>query len=510
MFSKTRSAAIRGIDMLFVTVETDVCEGLPSIDMVGLLNSEVREARERVRTAVRNTGIIIPPKRITINLSPADIRKEGGFFDLPIAVGILCALGKIKSIYNMEETVIVGELSLDGTIKGVRGVLAMALCAMEQGYKNIIVPWDNVYEACAVRQHKCGKDINVIGVRRLKEAVDILNGDREPEGIIIMENKDGVEKESQKEDFGDMCGQENLKRASLVAAAGRHNILFVGPPGSGKTMAALRIPSILSKPDIEECIEITKIHSAAGQLKERGIIRKRPFRNPHHTITGVAMAGGGSRVTPGEITLAHRGVLFLDELAEFRRETLEILRQPLESGRVVIVRNSGIYVFPADIMLVAATNPCRCGYYPDRNKCRCTDRDVQKYMGKISGPLMSRIDITVTSPLFRAEDFQHTGKKLSSHELRKKVEGAAVIQRERYKGTNIRFNSELNPGEINKYCYLGKNEKSIIKEIFASMEISARAYYKILKTARTIADIEGKVNIEESHIAEAVGYRSVV
>lgn len=504
MFSKTNGAAIRGVQMLPVMVETDVSSGLPIVEMVGLLSSEVKESRERVRTALRNTGIIIPSKRITINLSPADIRKEGGYFDLPIAVGILQCIGVINSIYNMEETLFVGELSLEGKLKPVRGILQIVASALEYNYKTVVLPKENVKEAAIVT------GINSIGVASLKEAIHLLNcGSSESDEKITSETikKKYMGDEKYKNDFAEINGQEGLKRAALVAAAGRHNILMIGPPGASKTMVASRIPTILPKPNMEECIEITKIHSIAGELAGRSIITERPFRSPHHTITSKAMIGGGQNPKPGEITMAHRGVLFLDELAEFRRETIDSLRQPLESRKIVIGRTTGNYIFPADVMLVAATNPCKCGYYPDRSRCRCTEYDVRKYKNKISGPMINRMDIVVGAPLMTVDELQRDRKNITSQELRKKVEAAAMIQRERYEGTGINYNSELTGENIRKYCYLGHNEKFIMKSAFKAMGISARTYYKTIKVARTIADLERSANIEERHIAEAVGYR---
>lgn len=503
MFSVVNSAAIRGVSIVPVKVETDMSEGMPVLDMVGLLSSEVKEARERVKTAIKNTGIHIPPKRITINLSPAELRKEGGFFDLPIAVGILMAMGNIVSAINIEETLFVGELGLDGNMKSIRGALAIAISSREFGFKRIVLPKENAKEAAYE------KKIEVIGVSSLRDVINILNGKIEKENMV---NKcdENIEEDYlfyKNQDFSEINGQEGLKRASLIAASGRHNILFIGPPGSGKTMVAERIPTILPPPTYEECLEITKIHSIAGRLEGKSIINKRPFERPHHTVTTVALMGGGVNIKPGELSLAHKGVLFLDELTEFRRETLDALRQPLEEKRVMINRAYGKYQFPADIMLVAATNPCKCGYYPDRNKCYCTENEVKRYFGKISGPFMNRIDITVGATFMKVEDMQKERVNVSSEELRKKVEAATMIQAERYKGTDIGFNSKLSAKDIKKYCYLGEAEKKLLRNAFEKIGVSARTYYKTIKVARTIADVEGSVNIKESHIAEALGYR---
>lgn len=493
--------------MLPVVIEVDMSEGLPVLDMVGLLNSEVKEAKERVRTAIKNAGITIPPKRITINLSPADIRKEGGAFDLPIALGILCSMGKLTPVFDLDKTIVVGELSLSGNVKPIRGAIAIASSARDKGYERIIVPGENGPEASVVQ------GIEVISVENLNQMIEVINGNVEAhiERFNIEDFYKGQNDNSgniNRMDFDEVNGQEGLKRAAMIAAAGRHNLLIVGSPGSGKTMVAERIPTILPRPLIEECIEITKIHSIAGELDGKSIMTHRPFRSPHHTVTPKAMTGGGYNVKPGEITLAHKGVLFLDEMAEYDREALEVLRQPLESRKLTINRISGTYEFPADIMLVAATNPCRCGYYPDRRKCKCTEHDVRKYMSRISGPILNRIDIMVGATEISVDMLQKNEKNISSEDMKKKVEAARMIQMERYKGTTIGFNSNLSSKDVKKYCYLGAGEKKLLREALEKLNVSPRAYYKIIKVARTIADIDGSNNIEGRHLAEALGYRT--
>ena len=390
MYSKVYSAALRGVSMEVISVETDVSDGLPSFEMVGLLNSEVREAKERVRSAIKNTGYLLPPKRITVNLSPANIRKEGSSFDLPIAVGILCSLGLLKERNDEEPILIAGELSLSGEVLEMKGVLPMVLTARERGIRRFVIPRKNAHEGAVV------EDVEIYGVESLQETVDFLNGGYlEKEGHIDFRTvyEEYFKGDSDELDFSEINGQEVVKRAAEVAVAGMHHLLLVGSPGSGKSMIAKRIAGILPKPDMEECMEITKIHSIAGELDGKAIRMTRPFRAPHHTITDRALIGGGNSPKPGEITLAHKGVLFLDELAEFKRDVIDALRQPLEDGYVTINRVGGTYVFPAGIMLVAATNPCKCGYYPDRNRCNCSEVQVKNYIGKISGPILDRVDI---------------------------------------------------------------------------------------------------------------------
>lgn len=500
MFCKINSASVFGVDMLKVNVEVDISDGLPSFDMVGLLNSEVRESRERVRTAIKNQGIALPPKRITINLSPVDVRKTGNYFDLSIAVGILKCLGIIFPI-NLEDTLIIGELSLNGKVNSTNGILSIVSDAKGLGFKRCIVPKDNSKEGGII------EGIEVYGVDDLKDAIALINGEFKREAAFsdIKVFYENASKREEKRDFKEVYGQEAIKRAAVIAACGMHHLLMIGPPGTGKSMIASRMSTILPKPEISECIEITKIHSVAGKLKEKSFLGERPFRAPHHTITKGAMVGGGKIPEPGEITLAHRGVLFLDELAEFRREAIDALRQPLENKKVIISRTSGVYEFPAGIMLVAATNPCKCGYYPDRNRCNCSEADVKKYFGKISGPILDRIDICVNAPLINPEDIDENSNTLSSKEMLKMVELGRKKQKDRY--GDVRYNSELTVNEINRFCILEESAREMLNNFYKSQNLSMRAYYKIIKVARTIADIDDSEIIMSPHIAEAVNYR---
>ncbi len=504
MLSKVLSSTLIGIDGFKIIVEVDISQGLPAFDIVGLPDSAVKESKDRVRTAIKNSNINMPVKRVTINLAPANIRKEGPAFDLPIAVGILACIEAIKED-SFKDTMIIGELSLDGSVKPVNGVLPMLHTGKELGIKKYIVPYDNIDEAGLV------SDINVIGIKNLSELIDHLNGKNIIKPINI--NIDNLLKnDTLKNDFDflDVKGQENVKRALEIAAAGMHNIVMVGPPGSGKTMMAKRIPSILPDISFDESIEITKIYSVSGILQNKNsLVTKRPFRAPHHTISKSAMVGGGRLPKPGEVSLSHNGVLFLDELPEFSRSVLEELRQPLEDGQVNISRVNGTMTFPANLMLVAAMNPCPCGFYGYSDKCNCSQNAISKYLGKISGPLLDRIYIQVEASAVNYEDLDMNTKTESSKDIKDRVILAQKIQIERYKNDGIYFNSQLTASLIEKYCILGEAEREILKGVFDRLQLSARAYHKILKIARTIADLEECENIGVTHIAEAVQLRNL-
>lgn len=494
MVCKIKCVAILGVDALPVIVETDVCNGLPGFDMVGLLSSDIKESRERVRTAIKNSGFMIPPKRITINFSPGNIRKTGTYFDLPIAVSILQVLGVIQC--NISDKMFVGELSLNGDVVRVNGVLSIVLCAASQGIQQCFVPVDNLGECSFV------EGIQVIGVENLNQLVMILSG--------VMKYTNDIEVEEKKPvfeyNFKDIKGQIQARRGAEIAAAGMHNMLMIGPPGTGKSVIAKCMPSILPDMQLEEKIEISRIQSIAGNLNGK-LVSTRPFRSPHHTATVSAMIGRGANPKPGEITLAHGGVLYMDEFPEFSRSVMETLRQPLEDRKIVVSRAGGSFVFPASCILMASMNPCQCGYYPDRNKCNCTEHEVKKYLEKISGPILDRMDLCIHLNPIAFGELSEDIVQETSEEIKKRVNKAVDIQRERYKNTSINFNSELEGKNISKYCFLEKKERDLMGQIFNQFDLSIRAYEKIIKVARTIADLREKEKISTIEIAEAVTYR---
>jgi len=497
------SATLQGLQVKFVNVEADVSNGLPMFHLVGYLSSEVKEAGERVRSAIRNSDFVLPPKKVVVNLSPANMRKRGSIFDLPIAIAILTALEEIPE-QSLNGTLIAGELSLDGGVRRVSGVLPIVLEARKQGYKRCIVPMENLQEGELI------EGIEVIGVSSLKGTCEVIKGTASG-GENVHTKRQNIDITCNTyPDFADIRGQHLVKRAVEVAVAGNHNILMIGPPGAGKTAIAKRIPSILPPLTLEESLELTMIYSIVGQLNQTSPLKtERPFREVHQTVTQTALIGGGIFPRPGEISMAHKGVLFLDEIAEFPKNILDNLRQPLEEHNIKIVRERGEYEFPAEFLLVAAMNPCPCGNYPDLNKCNCTTTQIRGYLGKLSQPLLDRIDICVEVPKVEYQALSEEVKEENSEVIRERIVKAREIQRERYTSCEIKANAHLGIREMERYCNLGSEEREIMQKAYEQLGLTARTYHKVLGVARTIADLEGSKEIGGKHLREALTYRTM-
>ena len=523
MYSTVVSASICGIESRKVTVEADVSDGLPAFNLVGFLASETREAAERVRTALRNSGVRLSPQHVTVNLAPASFHKDGSLFDLAIAIALMGGYGFFPQ-QSLECVLLLGELNLNGGIGPVKGVLEIVSHAEEYGCSTVIVPQENLAEGSVI------KNVTVLGAGNLNQVIHYLAGRTDcsvypledssyepplidPGPLLSMEIDTGALRAQQLgkgPDFSLIRGQALMRRAAEIAVSGFHNLLMIGPPGAGKSLTARCIASILPETTMEEALEITKIHSIAGTLpKETGLLTTRPYRAPHHTITPAALCGGGSPPGPGEISLAHRGVLYLDEMPEFNPAVLEMLRTPLEDGAIRIARITGTYTFPADFMMVASMNPCRCGYFPDRSRCTCTNAQVRRYLSRISMPLLDRIDMCVEAYRVQYEELTSASGGECSAQIRERVTAAHLAQKSRYRGTPFRFNADLDPDAVRKYCPLDPEGEKLMHQAYEKLHLTARSYNRILKTARTIADLDAASSIGIRHLTEALSYRAV-